>query len=159
MAKARKKKTSGGRGSAEAIEKRRAARAFNALLTSDAKKDRLDGRTEKRRQRLIKELKEGKRGNKELKPVDFLQHVEDLLSIGESVSSLKKQGVKVRKLESTPEVMDSVERMQAAYDFRPETWKMFGITVTDEGGAKPAKRATRKKSTRKKSSRKKTSKK
>ena len=49
MAKARKssKKSSGGRGSAEAIEKRRVARQLNTLLTEGGSSSpKLDGRTE-----------------------------------------------------------------------------------------------------------------
>ncbi len=56
------------RGSPEAIEKRRAARLFNDILggrSAGAKK--LDGRTEKRRQRLLRELEAGTaRGSRQL---------------------------------------------------------------------------------------------
>ena len=48
------------RGSPEAIEKRRAARVFNDVLGGRASgAHKLDGRTEKRRQRLLKELEDG----------------------------------------------------------------------------------------------------
>src|ERR1700722_14776112 len=48
------------RGSPEAIEKRRAARLFNDVLGGrGASAQKLDGRTEKRRQRLLKELADG----------------------------------------------------------------------------------------------------
>ena len=48
------------RGSPEAIEKRRAARQFNDVLGGrGASAQKLDGRTEKRRQRLLKELEDG----------------------------------------------------------------------------------------------------
>ena len=98
------KKTSGGRGSKEAVQKRRAARNLNTLLTGGSKvSNKLDGRTEKRRQRLVGELKNGRAG-KALKPIDFAQHVHELLEMGETISSLKKQGVKQRKVELTPDV-------------------------------------------------------
>src|SRR5215813_11555497 len=63
------------RGSPEAIEKRRVARVFNDILGGrGASSHKLDGRTEKRRQRLLKELEAGKaRGSRELKPLDILQ--------------------------------------------------------------------------------------
>src|SRR5512146_414104 len=60
------------RGSPEAIEKRRVARVFNDVLGGRlASAHKLDGRTEKRRQRLLAELEAGKaRGSRELKPLD-----------------------------------------------------------------------------------------
>lgn len=133
MAKARKttKKSSGGRGSAEAIEKRRVARQLNALLAGGAKDNQLDGRTELRRKRLIKELVEGRKGQP-LKAIDFLLAVNDLLDIGESVASLKKQGVKARKIDVSEEVLQTIQRTQSAYGFRPETWKLLGLSVGGE---------------------------
>jgi hypothetical protein len=142
MAQTRKaRKSSGGRGSPEAIEKRRAARQLNALLTGGTKSgDKLDGRTENRRRRLIKELKEGRRGQP-LKPIDFVSHVNELLDMGETVASLKKQGVKPRRTEETPEIMDVVRHTQQAYNFRPEAWRMLGLRM--EAGASKAARGTR----------------
>ena len=142
MAQKRKtKKSSGGRGSAEAIEKRRVARQLNTLLMGGSTGDKkLDGRTEKRRQRLVKELKEGKRG-KPLKPILRVQHVNELLEIGETISSLRKQGVKAEKFETSEEVLDLVKRTQQAYSFRPEAWRILGIRVDSEGNPKAARRA------------------
>jgi hypothetical protein len=130
MARTRKPtKSSGGRGSKEAIEKRRAARQLNALLTGGARSgDKMDGRTEKRRLRLIQELKDGRRGQP-LKPIDFVSHVNELLDLGETVASLKKHGVKPRRTEQTPDIMEVVRHTQEAYDFRPEAWRMLGIRV------------------------------
>ncbi len=117
------------RGSPEAIEKRRAARIFNDVLggrgSSAAK---LDGRTEKRRQRLLKELEDGQaRGTKELKPLDVLQRVQELMDLGEPLSSIRKVA-KVRK-NTLPEesMVDIVERLQKAYSFRPEVYRFLGI--------------------------------
>src|SRR6476661_27867 len=117
------------RGSPEAIEKRRAARIFNDVLggrgSSAAK---LDGRTEKRRQRLLRELEEGQaRGTKELKPLDVLQRVQELMDLGEPLSSIRKVA-KVRK-NTLPEdsMVDIVERLQKAYSFRPEVYRFVGI--------------------------------
>ena len=141
--KRKSRKSSGGRGSAEAIEKRRVARQLNSLLTGGSKQGpKLDGRTEKRRKRLIKELKEGK-GGTELKPIDVVAHVDELLQIGETLASLKKQGVKPRKTEPTPDVLEVVERTQQAYSFRPEAWRMLGLQLDASGEAAPTKRRPR----------------
>ncbi len=131
-------KTSGGRGSPEAIEKRRTARQLNTLLSGGSKaSSRLDGRTEKRRQRLVKELKAGRRGTP-LKPIDFVSHVNELLQIGETLGSLRKQGVKPRKVEATPAILDIARRTQKAYEFRTEAWKLLGLEVGDGKGATKA---------------------
>lgn len=131
------KKSSGGRGSKEAIEKRRAARQLNTLLTGGARDpDRVDGRTEKRRKRLVKELKDGRRG-RPLKPIDFVSNVHELMDLGETPSSLKKLGVKPRKTEQTPEVTEVAVQTQEAYGFRPEAWKLLGINLPSSSSEKP----------------------
>src|SRR5262249_5708803 len=82
-----------GRGSAEAVQKRRVARRLNDLFSGRAAAagGSLDGRTAKRRARLLSELEKGtKRGSKSpLKPIDLLLRVNDLLAIGEPVSSIR----------------------------------------------------------------------
>jgi len=148
MAKAKKgttkKNSGGGRGSAEAIEKRRVARQLNALILGggDTDKPKLDGRTEKRRKRLIKELKEGRSG-KGLKPIDVVLHTNELLEIGETLGSIKKQGVKVQKIDPTPEVQETISRAQKAYGFRIDAWKMLGLVVDAEGNVGVKTRAPR----------------
>lgn len=117
------------RGSPEAIEKRRVARVFNDILgghgSSSAK---LDGRTEKRRQRLLRELEAGKaRGSKELKPLDILQRVQELMDLGEPLSSIRKV-TKVKKSAVAPDaIVGVVERLHRAYSFRPEVYRFVGI--------------------------------
>ena len=146
------KKSSGGRGSKEAIEKRRAARQLNTLLTGGARDpDKVDGRTEKRRKRLIKELKEGRRG-RPLKPIDFVSNVDELMDLGETISSLKKHGVKQRKTEQTPEITQVAVQTQEAYGFRAEAWKLLGINLPSSSSNKSKKSGgkTRRKSSRKK---------
>lgn len=141
----------GGRGSKEAIEKRRVARQLNALLMGgSAPSKKLDGRTEKRRARLIKELKQGRRG-RPLKPIDVVASVDELLDLGETLSSLRKQGVRPRKTELTDDVREVVDKTQKAYGFRSEAWRMLGLRVAEDGSVTegraaraPAKR-TRKK--------------
>jgi hypothetical protein len=117
------------RGSPEAIEKRRAARMFNDVLGGrGAAGGKLDGRTEKRRQRLMKELEDGMaRGVRELKPLDVLQRVQELIELGEPLSSIRK-AAKVRKTNVPAESMvDVVSRLHKAYAFRPEVYRFVGI--------------------------------
>lgn len=117
------------RGSPEAIEKRRVARVFNDVLGgSCSSAHKLDGRTEKRRQRLLAELEAGKaRGSRELKPLDVLQRVQELMDIGEPLSSIRKV-TKIRKSAVPPEtIVRVVERLHRAYSFRPEVYRFVGI--------------------------------
>jgi len=117
------------RGSPEAIEKRRVARLFNDILGGRGNgAHRRDGRTEKRRQRLMRELESGKvRGAHELKPLDVLQRVNELLSLGEPLSAIRKIA-KVRKPTVSPESMvEVVSRLHKAYGFRPECYRFVGV--------------------------------
>ena len=116
------------RGSPEAIEKRRAARIFNDVLGGRASgSHKLDGRTEKRRQRLLKELEDGMaRGARELKPLDVLLRVQELLELGEGVSALRKV-VKVKKVGFGDDVPLAISRLHKAYNFRPEVYRFVGI--------------------------------
>jgi hypothetical protein len=129
---AKSSKAKSGRGSPEAIEKRRVARAFNAIFaaTPDTPKG-LDGRTEKRRQRLVEELKTGKsRKGQPLLPVERLQAMHQLLEIGETKASLTKQGVKFPR-SVAPELKgqeDLIKQFQAAYDLHPDSWKILGVS-------------------------------
>jgi hypothetical protein len=117
------------RGSPEAIAKRRAARQFNDVLGGRGlSAQKLDGRTEKRRKRLLKELEEGKaRGHRDLKPLDVLQRVQELMDLGEPLSSIRKVA-KVRKTAIDPgAILGVVKRLHEAYQFRPETYRFVGI--------------------------------
>src|SRR5687767_10969350 len=90
------------RGSPEAIEKRRVARMFNDVLGGGGANTKLDGRTAKRRQRLLRELEENQaHGGRELKPLDVLQRVQELLELGEPLSNIKKVRKLPRPLAST----------------------------------------------------------
>ena len=156
MAKAKSQSRAQGRpanrrGSPEAIEKRRAARMFNDVLGGGSAGAKLDGRTEKRRQRLMKELEAGTaRGARELKPLDVLQRVQELMDLGEPLSSIRKVA-KVRKVSIPPESMvEIVGRLQRAYAFRPEVYRFVGIgeDVLMSAGVlegEPRKRAEKKK--------------
>jgi hypothetical protein len=117
------------RGSPEAIEKRRVARLFNDILgMSGGGAKKRDGRTEKRRLRLMRELESGKvRGSRELKPLDVLVRVHDLMDLGEPLRSIRKV-TKIRKTEVPPEAMvEVVSRLHKAYGFRPECYRFVGV--------------------------------
>ena len=117
------------RGSPEAIEKRRAGRLFNDVLGGRGSgPHKRDGRTEKRRQRMMRELESGKvRGSRELKPLDVLQRVHELLELGEPLRSIRKVA-KVRKSAVPPEsVVEVVGRLHKSYGFRPECYRFVGI--------------------------------
>lgn len=117
------------RGSPEAIEKRRVARVFNDILGGrGAASSKLDGRTEKRRQRLLKELEAGKtRGSRELKPLDILQHVQELMDLGEPLSSIRKVTKVKKNAVASDSIVGVVERLHRAYAFRPEVYRFVGI--------------------------------
>ena len=157
---ARARKSAGGRGSAEAIEKRRVARQLNTLFSGKSQSGKkLDGRTEKRRQRLLKELKEGK-GGEPLKAIEIVTRAHELLRLGETVSSIRKSGVKAPKGDLPPEASAIVSRTQAAYSFDADAWKLLGINIQNGKGAaqeaREASRRGRRKGARTKATRKKT---
>jgi hypothetical protein len=148
MGKVVRREAASGRASAEAIEKRRVARQLNSLFGGEGESGKLDGRTEKRRQRLLKELKEGRSGQP-LKPIEIVVHANELLLLGETVASIRKNGVKAPKVElsANEETVECVRRAQEAYGFRPEAWKLLGIDfdefTTARGTAKRPVRRTR----------------
>lgn len=130
------KSKGGGRGSPEAIAKRRAARQLNSLFGEGGRSGgALDGRTEKRRRRLLAELKDGRNG-RPLKAIEILTHTNELLELGETLSSIRKAGAK--PLKTAPADIDRavIEATQQEYNFRPEAWKMLGIEVGGEGGGR-----------------------
>jgi hypothetical protein len=134
MTPKKQSKDSGGRGSAEAIEKRRTARQLNTLIMAGGSDGRpLDGRTAKRRERLIRELKDGRRG-KPLKPSEAVSHVNELMEIGETLASLAKIGVKPRRITVTAELQDVIERTQRAYGYHKQAWKILGVNVPETRG-------------------------
>ena len=148
MARSKKKKPATRRGSPEAIAKRRVARALNKLFEEGGATANLDGRTLKRKKRLMKELKEG-RGGKPLKALEVLTHASELLTLGETLTSLRKMKP---KLPPAPSVNDDSAAIyletQKNYGFDPKAWKLLGIDIEALGGKK--KSAPRKKRARKK---------
>lgn len=114
------------RGSPEAIAKRRAARAFNDLYSSH---ERRDGRSEKRRLRLLAELESGKRrSGRELKPLEVLVAVDELLGLGEPLLALKKRVVPTAPLATGPTLARVLGELHAAYGFRPESYAFVGVS-------------------------------
>ncbi len=110
------------------VEKRRAARAFNDVLLGKSAPVR-DGRTERRRRRLLKELRDGftGRAKRELKPVDVLSRVRELLELGEPLASIKKACPPRRPVDVTEAVIDGVRRLHRAYAFPIEAYRFVGI--------------------------------
>lgn len=117
------------RGSPEAVAKRRAARAFNDLLDPRSR-SLLDGRTDQRRKRLLAELESGKhRGSgKELKPIDVLIRVDELLGLGEPIANLKKLKPPPPAQPAAERLVELVEQLHTAYGFRPEAYRFVGIS-------------------------------
>lgn len=130
MAKARaREKPLNRRGSPEAIEKRRVARMFNDVLGGGGGAQKLDGRTAKRRQRLLRELEENKaHGQRELKPLDVLQRVQELLELGEPLANIKKVRKLPRPMSAKENTVELIQRLHHAYKFRREAYRFVGIS-------------------------------
>lgn len=138
------------RGSPEAVQKRRLARKLNSLLTESATAAgaRSDGRTERRRKRLLKELEEGTRVPAEgLKPIEVLQHVHELLELGESPAALRKVAkVHPRGDIDVDEATELLRELHASYGFHPEAYPFLGLPaealaaagIGGEGAAPPS---------------------
>lgn len=115
------------------VEKRRAARAFNeALLGGGAGAALVDGRTERRRRRLLEELSQGtiRGGKRELKPIEVLSRVQELLDLGEPLASIRKACPKPRPVEATPEIVEGIRRIHEAYTFPPEAYTFVGLDAS-----------------------------
>jgi hypothetical protein len=117
-----------GRASPGAVEKRRAARRFNELLLGDAPRAG-DGRTERRRRRLLKELADGaaRAGKQKLKPIGVLLRVKELLELGEPLASIKKACPPPRARPVSPDLVDGVRKLHRAYGFPIEAYRFVGL--------------------------------
>ncbi len=130
--KASKKKRTVSR---DVVEKRLLVRKFNRLVEESMQAaPKTDGRRAKRRNRLIEELKKGKKG-KPLKAFERVEHVHELLQLGETLTSLRKQGVKTLNVPWSEETLKAAEEIQAKYGFAPMAWRIVGLTFD---GGKPA---------------------
>lgn len=116
------------RASPDVVEKRRAARFFNDAISGKAQRAP-DGRTERRRKRLLKELEEraARNGKRELKPIDVLARVQELLDLGEALAVIRKASPPPRALAQSPELIDGVRRIHRAYAFAVEVYQFVGI--------------------------------
>jgi len=130
------------RASPEAVEKRRAARLFNSLL-SEPGSGAPDGRTERRRRRLLDELANGaaRGGKRQLKPIDVLARVQELIALGEPLASIRKACPRPRAVEATPEIIEGIRRIHLAYDFPPDAYAFVGLDARtlQRAGVLPAK--------------------
>lgn len=119
------------RSSREAIDKRRAARRFNEVLAAGGRGPALDGRTEKRRKRLLSELADGaaKAGRQALKPIDVLVRVQDLLALGEPLASIKKVRRVPKPVDETEALVDGVRRLHDAYGFSTDVYQFVGVSA------------------------------
>ena len=122
------KKAQNRRGSPEAVEKRRAARLFNKAVLGESAEGP-DGRTERRRRRLLQELGRGaaRGGKRGLKPIDVLSRVQELLSLGEPLASLRKVCPRPRPVAVTPDVVEGLRRIHRAYAFPAEAYAFVGL--------------------------------
>jgi hypothetical protein len=114
---------------------------FNDMLGGGPTGGKLDGRTEKRRQRLLKELEENQaHGQKDLKPLDILQRVQELLELGETVSAIKKARKIPKSIGGGESTVELIHRLHNAYAFKPECYRFVGITdeVLGEAGVLPS---------------------
>jgi len=122
-------KAAGGRGSPDVVEKRRAARAFNEALLGGVGAALVDGRTERRRRRLLEELSQGtiRGGKRELKPIEVLSRVQELLDLGEPLAAIRKACPKPRPIEATPEIIERIRQIHEAYTFPAAAYTFVGL--------------------------------
>ncbi|MEZ4406006.1 MAG: hypothetical protein R3A52_05975 [Polyangiales bacterium] len=133
------------RGSPEAVAKRRLARKLNRLLTEGSATAAGDGRTERRRRRLLKELEQGTRDPATgLKPVEVLQRVHELLELGETPAALRKV-VKPhpRPAVDVDEARALLREIHAAYGFREEAYAFIGLPDEALDALRPATEPTK----------------
>jgi hypothetical protein len=130
------------RGSPEAVAKRCAGRAFNLLLEARQSRRPLDGRSLKRRQRLLQELRTGKRRGSQqpLKPLDVLARVNELLELGESPTAIRKVHRPRPPHAEQLDLVHAVSELHQAYGFRLQAYRLLGISdqVLRQAGVLPS---------------------
>ena len=117
------------RASPEAIRKRRAARKLNDMLSGSAAATSLDGRTELKRRRLLSELERNTNNRgKPLKPVEVLQHASELLSLGETMPTLRKLvRVQPAVVVDRPAIIAMLREVHEAYGFHRDVYELLGL--------------------------------
>lgn len=119
--------TANRRASPEAVEKRRAARAFNEAVLGPTPRAG-DGRTERRRRRLLKELASGTTSSgHDLKPIEVLLRVQALLDLGETAASIEQAVTPPPPVPPSDALVERVRRLHQAYGFAPETYRFAGV--------------------------------
>ncbi len=131
------------RANPDVVEKRRAARQFNdLLLAANGNVREADGRTEKRRQRLLDELKRGhaRTSKAPLKPIEILTRVATLFELGMSAAAIRKVCKPARRVLPTTELVDGVRALHAAYGFPVEAYGFVGVdqAMLEQAGVLPA---------------------
>jgi len=116
------------RASPEAIQKRRAGRAFNDLLASPHP-GYLDRHSQRRRARLLRELTTGcgRGAQRPLKPLEVLARVDELLALGEPADALRKVCRPFAPPDHDPNLVAVLADLHAAYRFRPEAYLLLGF--------------------------------
>ncbi|MCZ7685734.1 MAG: hypothetical protein M5U28_45905 [Sandaracinaceae bacterium] len=115
----------------------------------------MDGRTLKRKKRLLKELQEGRRGET-LKAHEVLGHVTELMTLGENLTTIRQLKPRVPATPAhTPEFLDAVRSTQRSYNYDARAWRILGINIDavmaggssteGEGGGGRRRRSARKK--------------
>jgi len=115
------------RASPEAVAKRRAARTFNEVVLGPGARAP-DGRTERRRRRLLEELSAGAtRSGQELKPIEVLLRAQALLDLGETLASILGARTPRSPVPVTDALVDGVRKLHAAYSFAIELYPLVGV--------------------------------
>ena len=132
-ARKRSAKKADNRSSVDAGKKRSMARRFNDALkpkvASGTGEKALDKRTGKRLDRYRAELKSGKTSKgRNLSPLDVAMRVDELISYGEKVGSLKKL-FKPRAIETDHETLVGIlNEMHPVYGYRAEAYRFAGVS-------------------------------
>ena len=103
---------------------------------------------ERRRQRLLAELRDGKKG-RPLAPIEVLTHAAELLELGESLASIQAFGVQPREAPRSLELLEAARRVQVAYALPPELFSLIGLELGGEQTKSPSSSGARARSRRK----------
>lgn len=114
------------RGSPEAVEKRRVAREFNERF-AEVVAPALDGRTARRRTRLLTELAEGHGDGRPFRPLDVLLRVHELLSIGCPERLIALAHRPPRPVRASAERVALVAQLHRAHAFAPAAYRFVGF--------------------------------
>jgi hypothetical protein len=66
-------------------------------------------------------------GKRELKPVDVLAHVQELLELGEPLASIRKVCPRPRPVDATPEIIARIRQIHQAYTFAAAAYRFVGL--------------------------------